>query len=74
MIKGIKENKMNQATLEERTKDLLLANAQIKRDIKKLVEITKFLDTASEVTLNNYEEFDAKVEALVEELEIVELI
>jgi hypothetical protein len=65
---------MTQEKLDKAKQNIMLANAQIKRDIQKLINITKILDTVGDVTLSNYKEFEEKVDALVEELEIVELI
>lgn len=66
-------NKMNQATLEEKIKDIMLINCQLKRDIEKLINLTKVLDTVGNVTLDNWEDFDKKLEDIIDNLEIIEL-
>jgi hypothetical protein len=66
-------NKMNQATLEEKIKDIILINCQLKRDIEKLINLTKVLDTVGNVTLDNWEDFDKKLEDIIDNLEIIEL-
>jgi nitrogenase subunit NifH len=66
-------NKMNQAILEEKIKDIMLINCQLKRDIEKLINLTKVLDTVGDVTLDNWEDFDKKVENILDDLEIIEL-
>jgi nitrogenase subunit NifH len=66
-------NKMNQATLEEKIKDIMLINCQLKRDIEKLINLTKVLDTVGDVTLDNWEDFDKKLEDIIDNLEIIEL-
>jgi hypothetical protein len=65
---------MTQEKLDKAKQNIMLANAQIKRDIQKLINITKILDTVESVTLSNYKEFEEEVDTLVKELEIVELI
>jgi hypothetical protein len=66
-------NKMNQATFEEEIKDIILVNCQLKRDIERLVDLTKVLDTVGSVTLDSWEDFDKKVENILDDLEIIEL-
>jgi nitrogenase subunit NifH len=66
-------NKMNQAILEEKIKDIMLINCQLKRDIEKLINLTKVLDTVGDVTLDNWEDFDKKLEDIIDNLEIIEL-
>ena len=66
-------NKMNQATLEEKIKDIMLINCQLKRDIEKLINLTKVLDTVGNVTLDNWEDFDKKLEDIIDNFEIIEL-
>jgi hypothetical protein len=66
-------NKMNQATFEEEMKDIMLVNCQLKRDIERLVDLTKVLDTVGSVTLDSWEDFDKKVENILDDLEIIEL-
>lgn len=66
-------NKMNQAILEEKIKDIMLINCQLKRDIEKLINLTKVLDTVGNVTLDNWENFDKKLEDIIDNLEIIEL-
>jgi hypothetical protein len=66
-------NKMNQATFEEEIKDIMLVNYQLKRDIERLVDLTKVLDTVGSVTLDSWEDFDKKVENILDDLEIIEL-
>jgi hypothetical protein len=66
-------NKMNQATFEEKIKDIMLVNYQLKRDIERLVDLTKVLDTVGSVTLDSWEDFDKKVENILDDLEIIEL-
>lgn len=66
-------NKMNQAILEEKIKDIMLINCQLKRDIEKLINLTKVLDTVGNVTLDNWEDFDKKLEDIIDNLEIIEL-
>lgn len=66
-------NKMNQATLEEKIKDIMLINCQLKRDIEKLINLTKVLDTVGNVTLDNWEDFDKKLKDIIDNLEIIEL-
>jgi hypothetical protein len=65
---------MTQEKLDKAKQNIMLANAQIKRDIQKLINITKILDTVESVTLSNYKEFEEEVDTLVEQLEIIELI
>jgi hypothetical protein len=66
-------NKMNQVTFEEKIKDIMLINCQLKRDIEKLINLTKVLDTVGDVTLDNWEDFDKKLEDIIDNLEIIEL-
>jgi hypothetical protein len=66
-------NKMNQATFEEEIKDIMLVNYQLKRDIERLVDLTKVLDTVGSATLDSWEDFDKKVENILDDLEIIEL-
>jgi hypothetical protein len=66
-------NKMNQATFEEEMKDIMLVNCQLKRDIERLVDLTKVLDTVGSVTLDSWEDFDKKLEDIIDNLEIIEL-
>jgi hypothetical protein len=66
-------NKMNQAIVEEKIKDIMLINCQLKRDIEKLINLTKVLDTVGNVTLDNWEDSDKKLEDIIDNLEIIEL-
>jgi hypothetical protein len=51
----------------------MLINCQLKRDIEKLINLTKVLDTVGDVTLDNWEDFDKKLEDIIDNLEIIEL-